>query len=183
MKQRVPIEKLLLIAQAILNSKIYYGSSVYLQPIFEKEDIKAEFLPTETRKLQTIQNNMIRMIFGYKMEDKTNMNRLRTRIKMFSVNQMCCYQVMVEAYNIINHGSSETIKNKWMPEVARNYPIRRNRMKEVKVSVPDHTRCQGFTLYGAQLWNQLPIEIREIEDSERFKVVAKQYIWENIPSF
>ena len=91
MKQRVPVEKLLIIAQAIINSKIAYGSSVYLQPVFEKEDLKAGFLTAEARKLQIIQNNMLRMIFGFRLEDMTNMTRVRTNIKMFSVNQMCCY--------------------------------------------------------------------------------------------
>ena len=49
--------------------------------------------------------------------------------------------------------------------------------------MPKHTKCQGFTLYGAKIWNQLPIEIREVENSERFKEMVKRYIWENIPSY
>ena len=111
------------------------------------------------------------------------MKKLRTRLRIFSVNQMCCYQTLMEAYNIINHGSSEAIKLKWMPEEERAYPLRRNRMKEVKVNVPEHVKCQGFTLYGAKLWNWLPFEIREMEDSEKFKVAVKKFIWDNIPSY
>ena len=107
----------------------------------------------------------------------------RTRLEMFSVNQMCCYQTLMEAFNVINHGSSEAILKKWMPEEARIYPLRRNRMKEVKVIVPEHVKCQGFTLYGAKLWNQLPIEIREIDDPEKFKNAVKTYIWDTIPSY
>ena len=49
--------------------------------------------------------------------------------------------------------------------------------------MPGHTKCQGFTFYGAKMWNQLPPEIREIENSDRFKEVVKRYIWENIPSY
>ena len=109
MKQIIPVDKLLIIAQAILNSKIFYGSCVYLQPVFEKEELKTEYLSAEARKLQVIQNNMLRMIFGLKLEDKTNMTKLRNNIKIFSVNQMCCYQVLIEAFNIINNGSSDKI--------------------------------------------------------------------------
>ena len=86
MKHRLPISSLLIIAEAIFNSKIRYGSSVYLQPIFETEDIKARKITAETHKLQVIQNNMLRVIFGYKLGDKTNMERLRNSITFFSVN-------------------------------------------------------------------------------------------------
>ena len=131
---------------------------------------------------QVMQNNMLRMIFNYKLEDKTNMEKLRESIQMFSVNQMVCYHVLLEAFNIINNGSSEVIQEKWRMET-RNYPLRRNRVKEVKVIMPEHTKCQGFTLYGAKMWNQLPIEIREIENLDRFKEMVKTYIWETIPSY
>ena len=26
---------------------------------------------------------------------------------------------------------------------------------EINIIVPAHTKCQGFTLYGAKMWNQL----------------------------
>ena len=42
-----------------------------------------------------------------------------------------------------------------MPTENRSYPIRRERMGEVNIIVPAHTKCQGFTLYGAKMWNQL----------------------------
>ena len=140
MRNRVPAEKLLMISEAIFNSKIRYGCSVYLQPIFEKEDIKARKTIPETYRLQVIQNNMLRMIFNYKAGDQTNMTRLGNSIKMFSVNQLVCYHVLLEAFNIINNGSSQVIQEKWKIET-RNYPIRRNRVKEVKVIVPKHTKC------------------------------------------
>ena len=183
MKQRIPIEKLIIIAQAIVNSKIFYGSSVYLQPVFEKEEVKTKYLPAETRKLQVIQNNMLRMIFGIKLEDQTNMTKLRENIKIFSVNQMCCYQVLIEAFNVIHHRSADTIYKKWMPQEVRKYPLRRDRQGEVKVIVPHHEKCKGFTWYGAKFWNQLPVDVRDIKDSEKFKNAVKEYIWDTIPSY
>ena len=35
---------------------------------------------------------------------------MRQRIKMMSVNQMCCYHTILEAYNVIRNSSSEQIK-------------------------------------------------------------------------
>ena len=104
-------------------------------------------------------------------------------LPLFSVNQTCCYQVLMEAFNIINNGSSDKIYDKWMHQEVRKYPLRRERQGEVKVNIPDHEKCKGFTWYGAKLWNQLPVETREIKDPEKFKTVVKEYIWDNIPSY
>ena len=64
---------------------------------------------------------------------------------MFSVNQMVCYHVLLEAFNVVNNGSSDIIQKKWRPNEPRNYPMRRERKVEVKVNVPAHVSCQGFT--------------------------------------
>ena len=186
MKQRLPTEKLLLIAEAIFNSKVRYGSCVYIQPVFEKEDLKAGKTTAEINQLQVIQNKMLRVIFGFKQEDKTNMSRLRENIKMFSINQLTSYHVLLEAYNVIYYGSSDIILKKWLPQEERHYPMRSQRsknVKNVKVQVPDHVSCQGFGWYGAKMWNQLPNEIKELKDPDSFKVAIKRYIWENIPSY
>ena len=103
---------------------------------------------------------MLRVIFRYKLEDKTNMEKLRNSIKMFSVNQMVCYHVLLEAFNVVNNGSSDIIQKKWRPNEPRNYPMRRERKVEVKVHVPAHVSCQGFT---REPGNQLPVEIQEIK--------------------
>ena len=49
MRFRLPVDKLLMVAEAIFNSKIRYGCSVYLQPIFEREDLKARKITPETK--------------------------------------------------------------------------------------------------------------------------------------
>ena len=183
MSHRIPTDKVLIVAEAIFNSKVRYGSCVYLEPTFEKEDLKAGKLSPETHKLQVIQNNMLRMIFKCKMSDKTNMTALRNSIKMFSINQMVCYHVLLEVFIIINFGSSELIRKKWRPCETRNYPIRENRKHEVKVHVPTHVSCKGFTFYGAKLWNLLPVEIQELTNPDKFKDAVKTYIWEEIPSY
>ena len=59
MRFRLPVDKLLMVAEAIFNSKIRYGCSVYLQPIFEKKDNKARNITPET-KIQVIHNTKLR---------------------------------------------------------------------------------------------------------------------------
>ena len=43
-KNRVPRNKIFIIAEAIFNSKIRYGITVYLTPTYEEEDLKVNKL-------------------------------------------------------------------------------------------------------------------------------------------
>ena len=124
---------------------------------------------------------MLRTIFNYRPLDKVNMEKLRYNIKMFSINQMNIYHVLLEAFNVINNGSAEKIQEKWMPRTEKHYSNRRE--FDVKVPYVDHVRCQGFTWFGAKLWNSLPEEIKSIKNPDTFKTKIKNYIWEKIPSF
>ena len=90
---------------------------------------------------------------------------------------------MIEAFNVINHSSSENIKKKWIIQKERNYPVRRERMGEVRVHVPAHIKCRGFTWYGAKMWNWIPVDIRELKNPDSFKVAVKRHIWDKIPSY
>ena len=63
MKNRLTRGKMLLVAEALFNSVIRYGIAVYLNPVFEVEEVKAKNLSSEARRLQVIQNKMLRMIF------------------------------------------------------------------------------------------------------------------------
>ena len=130
--------------------------------------------------MQTIQNNMLRMIFEYSPQDMINMEKLREDIGMFSVNQMNCYHVLLEAFNVIHLGSSPKLQEKWKPK-ERVYSNRRK--MDVIVPRVDHTRCKGFSWFGAKMWNSLPEDIKIIENPETFKLKIKQHIWDNIPSY
>ena len=61
---KVPLNKLLIIGEAIFNSKIRYGISVYLKPVFEVEDLKRGYMRPETKQLQVLQNDMLRAVYG-----------------------------------------------------------------------------------------------------------------------
>ena len=167
-----------MVAEALFNSVIRYGVAVYLKPVFEVEEVKAKSLSSETRRLQVIQNKMLRMIFEYTGEDRINMDNLREKIGMFSVNQINCYHVLLEAFNVIHFGSSEKIQEKWLKRNNDAYSNRRSH--NVEVPRVEHERCKGFAWYGAKMWNQLPEEIKTTENLDLFKDKIKKYLWENI---
>ena len=81
-------------------------------PIFDEEDLKTQKLSSEAKSLQTMQNNMIRMILDLKMKDHIKMQNVREKIKMMSVNQMAVYHTLLETYNVVRNSTSEQIKRK-----------------------------------------------------------------------
>ena len=104
------LRKLNIIADAIFNSVIRYGIAVYLVPTYEKGELKARKLFSETDSLQVLQNNRLRIIHGLRISDRVNMLELRTKIKMMSVNQMTIYHTIIEVFNILYNKSSEQIR-------------------------------------------------------------------------
>ena len=182
-KNRVPINKLVIIAEAIFNSKIRYGIAVYLNPVFEEEDLKIKRLSKNASVLQTLQNTMIRIIFGYSKKKHINMERLRQKIKMMSVNQMCNYHNILEAYNVTKNSSSEQIKRKWSNRCDNKYTLRSETNHDLKIPVVPTSKCKGFTYYGAKLFNKLPCAMKETTNRSTFKHLAKDWVWNNIPSY
>ena len=77
-----------MIAEAIFNSKIRYGCAVYLNPVFEEEELKVKKLSKNASVIQTLQNNMIRVILGLKKQNHINVQHVREKIKIMSVNQI-----------------------------------------------------------------------------------------------
>jgi hypothetical protein len=112
-KKIIPKDKLIIIAEAIFNSKIRYGIAVYLIPIFDREEVKMEKLPPQhTKELQIVQNSMVRVILGLNQADHVNMSKVRDKIRMFSVIQMEVYHTVMEAYNKPKKKASDQLQKK-----------------------------------------------------------------------
>jgi hypothetical protein len=179
-RQRIPKSKLIMIAEAIFNSKIRYGAAVYLVPVFDKEDLKWKKQSKETYALQTLQNTMIRVIHGLKQSQHINMKKLREKINMMSVNQMAVYHTILETFNIIRKSSSEQIKLKYTHQ--KHHSQRSTANNALKVPEKAKKKCTGFSYNGAKIYNMLPSNIKETENPTNFKTMVKAWIWNNIPS-
>ena len=181
-KQKVPEDKLIIIADAIFNSIIRYGIAVYLVPTYEKEDLKARKLSSETYDLQVLQNKMLRLVHGLRISNRVNMLELRKKIKMMSVNQMSIYHTIMEVFNIIHNKSSEQISNKYSHH--GRHSLRKNTNNFIRVpELHEHRNCTGFTYCGAKIFNSLPIKTRETQDRNVFKTLVKKWIWDEVPSY
>ena len=66
-----------MIAEAIINSLLGYGVAVFLKPVYNEEDLNRKKLSKNTNVLQTLQNSMIRVIYGLNKQNHVNMKNVR----------------------------------------------------------------------------------------------------------
>ena len=125
---------------------------------------------------------MLRELFGYRRADKINMENLRKKQEMLSVNQLACYHILIETFNILNNNSSPQIEEKIRPRENARYNMRSNGKGELYIIDKPLKSCTGFTYMAGKLWNLLPEEIRRTAETDPFKLKIKAWIKESIPS-
>ena len=180
-RKRIPRNKLVIISEAIFNSKIRYVCAVYLKPTFEEEELKMKKLSKNVSVLQTLQNKMIRVIFGVNKQKHINVESARKKLKMMSVNQLCVYHTLIETYNIMKKSASEQLQGKWSDLREKKYSLRSVASNDLKIPERPTKSCIGFSYTGAKLYNMLPMNIRESLNPTTFKSLTKKWIWEKIP--
>ena len=111
------------------------------------------------------------------------MQKLREKIKMMSINQMAIYHTLIEAFNIVRKSSSEQIQSKWSKSQLMHYKLRSALKNDLKDPEKPKKMCTGFTYQASKLFNMLPTNIKKAKNEKSFKVLVKNYIWENIPSY
>ena len=178
-KRRVPKDKLIIIAEAIFNSKIRYGIAAYLIPIFEREDVKMGKLSPHAKELQVVQNSMVRVILGLKQANHVNMKEQRVKIKMLSVNQMAVYHTVMEAYNITNKNASDQLQKKLNMHEGK-HSERSAANNDLYVPEKPRKKCTGFSYIGPKLYNMVPKSVKDAKTTDDFKSKLKGWIWENI---
>ena len=179
-KHKVIAEDLKTVSEAIFNSKLRYAIAVWTNPKYEFNHMEQPMDPN-IAKLQVVQNDMLRVMEGHKRKNHVNMETLRRKIRMFSVNQMSVYHVAMEMFNVIHDGSSESLQRKLKIEKS-GYSLRRLEDGQVRVPEKFKKSCTGFSQNGPKLWNFLPSDIRTTDERKVFKVKLKNWIWTSIPS-
>ena len=156
---------------------------MYLTPTFDIEDLKANRRSENIATLQTLQNDMIRVVLNLKRKNHVNMQKVRERIKMMSVNQMAIYHTLLEAFNVIRKSSSEQIQKRWTNNHEKNHQTRSVSRNDLIVPDKPKVKCTGFTYFASKLFNKLPMNIREAPNENAFKILVKNYIWKTILSY
>jgi hypothetical protein len=56
-------------------------------------------------------------------------------------------------------------------------------MQDLNVPEKPKLKCLGFIYNEAKLFNMLPLQMRENKNPNTFKIMTKDWIWNNIPSY
>ena len=75
-------------------------------------------------------------------------------------------------------GASETLQD-CLKQMDKTDRVTRSQTSE-NVRVPKKDKTNGFTYYGAKLWNRLPEEYKSLKQGS-YKRVIKKWIIDNIP--
>ena len=131
----------------------------------------------ELKELQVLQNDMVRIITGHKRSDRVNMNELRKSIKMMSVNQMACYHIILDTYNIIHYSSCEELRAKFTTSISKSLLQTRSEARgDLLVPKVEKKSCVGFSYFAARLWNCLSTSTRSLNSDKDFKMAVKERI-------
>ena len=151
---------------------------MYGQPRLSKQ----ESINGRMQQLQKVQNDMHRLIHGYKRSDHINLERLRKQNKMFSVNQLTVYHVALETHNVLINNSSEQLRERMLLKTNQHYTLRSEERRDLQVPIKPRQNCTRFSYTGAKVWNSLPTEMRKDGiKAAKFKKLLKGWIWDTIP--
>ena len=176
-KHKINNDKLQVVAEAIFTSKIRYALAVYGTPRLKTSDPQRD----DMKKLQVLQNDMLRVVYGYRRSQHVNMNRLRKEKGQMSVNQLTVYHVALETRNIHWNNSSTELKDKMVKEQG-SYSLRSDNRQDLAVPPRPKKGCTGFSYTGSQVWNNIPTEIRNHQKPLTFKSMLKKWIFNHVPS-
>ena len=132
----------------------------------------AEESNSTLKELQTLQHEMQHLIVVIKREDRVRNEDLWARTKMQTVNHMACYHNLMEMFNIIKGGASETLHDSFK-QLDKSDRVTRSQTTET-VKIPKNNRNNGFTYFGAKLWNKIPEEFKKMKP-ESFKTSIKKW--------
>ena len=149
-----------------------------LQPTLKRVHRNYLLKAIVTSKVAFINDHCFKM-FQYKKH--INMQHLREKMGILSVNQLACYHILLETFNILNKNSSPQIEHKIKPKSNNYIHTRSSERKDLNVINKPKKNCIGFTYISAKLWNMLPVQIRDLKSPDPFKAAIKSWIPSNIP--
>jgi hypothetical protein len=172
-RELVPKQDLITVAEALFNSKLRYGIAAYGKVRYTEQDPKNG----DMAKLQVIQNEMMRLILGFRRSDKVSVRQMLQTTGFHSVNQLIAQHSLVELFNVIHLDTNPMLRQRFIKEDAKKrYDTRSNAMAVLDVPIMKKEKLVGFPTQSAHLWNMLPCKIRMTTEKNTFKANVKKWI-------
>ena len=138
------------------------------------------FTKSNMRKLQILQNKILRIKCGLGYETRTN--ELIEKTGDLSVHQLCAYTTLTSAHRTIiskqphfMHSKLRLRNKNWIPVLPERF------VNTIDVDSKLTLGRGGFFFRAASLFNMLPVTLRKCQDIKTFKMDVKKWIKSNIP--
>lgn len=177
LKETLPVTHLIKVGEALINSKIRYGIAVYGSIQLTEEEPKT----WPMKRLQVLQNNLMRIVLGKKKSDCVSVRFLLQQTGYLSINQLSTYHTLQEMFCILNTNSVPSIKEEFIKVDNVVHNTRLGEKDLLKLPMAKKKRNGGFIHKGVKIWNALPLVIRQAPSKNRFSEEVKSWITSNIP--
>ena len=95
------------------------------------------------------------------------------KLYWMTVNQLVAFHTCIAVYRIKKNGQPDYLNN-----------IFNDMLSNGKIRLPRYkleTAERSFSIRGAKLWNNLPLDVKSREKIESFKISLKRWISKNVP--
>lgn len=176
LKEVLPQKTLSIVGEAIFNSHIRYGLAAYGKIRLGEEPVNCEM-----KRLQVLQNELMRLIVGKRKKDCVSVKTLLEMTGYMSVNQMAVTHTLSEVFNVINNDMNPGLKDTWT-EIKSQATMKTRFQEKENLNIVRFKKSglEGFQQRGPVAWNSLPEDIRNTKSKETFKRKVKKWIV-NVP--
>ena len=179
----MPRDRFRQIANGLFNSRLLYCLQVFgniwgLATNDESTRRFSAFTKNDNRKLQVLQNQVLRMMTGLSPDTPTT--RLLHEANSLSVHQLTAFTTLLSAQKAMFNKNPKYLARKLniQENTENNIPLRNTNILRVRAELT-LTRG-GFFYRAALLWNLLPDDLRSRLPPDLFKKKVKIWVKENI---
>ena len=133
------------------------------------------FTKSNSRKLQVLQNKVLRLRLKTNLHHRISTKELLHRCQELSVNQLSAYHTLLAVHRAVRGGKPVSIHEKMKLSQRQTNTIH---VPNTKLTLSRG----GFCCRGALLWNRMPTELRAKESYLSFKKNLKRWIFKEIPA-
>ena len=159
LEQCIPKQKLIKIADSLIFSHVRYGLAVFGKTRLSK----MEPINQEQKVIQTSLNYVLRFLCGKRLQDKESIQNLLAHTGFLSVNQLSAQATLCMAWKIRNIERHPLGSLMRIAETSSTLTTRSQSRGDVEIMGVSRLRRVSFVHQAAQLWNMLPMDIKELK--------------------
>ena len=182
LRMYLPDTRFRMIVNGLFNSKLIYGITVWggvwgLQGYDEETRKGIAFTKEDLRKLQVLQNKVMRLMTG--MDPDTSTAQLCSLTNQLSVHQLTAYHSVNQVHKIYYKQKPSYHYNRLFGQ-RHDITTRGVASMQARVDFDLSLARTSFFYQSSRLWNQLPMNMKSNSNYDNFKKKTRVWVKSNI---